>query len=377
MQKDRIRVLQFIHGLNTGGAETLVKNYVLNMDQNIFEPIVLCLEHIKDSPYEKILEDNHIKVIYICDKIKLYQSKNIFLRALNHIKRKYAVKKVIQNLKPDIVHFHLFLSDYIKFAKLSKKAKIFYTVHSEPSILWDKKIKKKAHDFQVMKWLVKNYKVRFIVLHENMRKEINMLFKVKDSIILNNGVDFSAYTKIKGKKEMRKELKIPQDALVIGHVGRFDYQKNHTFLVKVFKRIYMHNKKAFLLMIGSGPLLNDIEKELNKSNLSDHYIILQNRSDIPDVLSTMDAFVFPSLYEGLGIALIEAQKAKLPCFISDAVPDAAIISNYTNKLPLKDSPEEWAEKILSYKMPEQIILNDKEWDIKEITKKLEKIYLEK
>ena len=102
-------------------------------------------------------------------------------------------------------------------------------------------------------------------------------------------------------------------------------------------------------------------------------MILSNRSDIPDLLNAMDIFVFPSLHEGLGISLIEAQKMKLPCFVSEIIPQAAIISNLVTKLPLNDS-QKWVDTILNFKGIKNVELNDSDWNIEEIIKKLEKIY---
>ena len=92
-------------------------------------------------------------------------------------------------------------------------------------------------------------------------------------------------------------------------------------------------------------------------------------------LKAMDCFVFPSLFEGLGIVLIEAQKMKKPCFISENIPKAAIISNLVNIISLSKMPKEWADIILKYKLPSKIVIDDKEWNIVDIVKKLQQIYL--
>ena len=132
-----------------------------------------------------------------------------------------------------------------------------------------------------------------------------------------------------------------------------------------------------MLLIGDGPEKEKIEAKLKKFNLDNHYMILSNRNDIPDLLNAMDVFVFPSLYEGLGISLIEAQKMKLPCFVSEMIPEAAIISNLVTKLPLDNDYKKWGDRILGAKKPDKIILNDEAWDIKKVISKLEKIYSEK
>ena len=106
-------------------------------------------------------------------------------------------------------------------------------------------------------------------------------------------------------------------------------------------------------------------------------MILANRTDIPDLLNAMDIFVFPSISEGLGISLIEAQIMKLPCFISSNIPEHAIISNLVTIISLSESASYWAKKILSYKIPEKVKINSEDWDMKKSIKKLESLYLSK
>lgn len=370
-----MKVMHFIHGLSTGGAETLVKEYVLKIDRNKFDIVVLCFEHYNESPYEKILADNKIRVIYVSDYMLLKNKNNFISRVIKHIERKLLVKRFIRNENPDILHTHLCVNSYVKFAKPSKRTKLFHTVHSEPSITWHGS-KRKRNDFKCAQFLVKNNGMRFIVLHDKMRKEVNELFNVDNSIVLNNGIDFFRFNKasINDKNLIKERLNIPYDSCVIGHIGRFVKSKNHKFLVNVFNDIHKKNDKSFLLLIGDGVEKKDIKFSLDDIGLKDNYLILSNRNDIPDLLSIMDYFVFPSIYEGLGIVLIEAQKMNLPCFVSDKVPKNATISNLVTRISLEKESKEWADIILNYKLPKKVTINDKEWDINTVVKKLENIY---
>ncbi len=371
-----IKLMHVIYGLNMGGAETLIKDYALKIDKNKFNIEILCLKHSVDSPYEELLSNHNIKVIYLCDKIKYKKNnKRIISKVVYKIKEYLVFKKIIRKEKPDIIHSHLSINSFIRFAKPNKSTKLFYTVHNEPSVLWKKSNLLEYVDFKATKWLVKKYKMRFLVLQDDMRKEVNKLFNVDNSIILNNGIDFSRFKNTNNKKQIKEELNIPSNSYIIGHIGRFEFQKNHDFLIDVFNEIYKKNNNSFLIMIGSGNEKENIEKKLKRLNLDNKYLILSNRLDIPNLLNIMDAFVFPSIYEGLGMVLIEAQKMKLPCFISDTIPDYAIISNLVTTLSLSESPKEWAEKIVNYKYPQSLIFNDYNWDMEIVIKKLEDIYL--
>ena len=369
------KIVHLIHGLNTGGAETLVKNYALGLDETKYEIIILCYEH-RDSPFEELLKRAGKRVIYVCDDMKLWNKKGIIPKIINHYQLYFVIRKKLRELKPDILHTHLTVNRYVKFAHLSKETKIFHTVHSEPKKIWFNGSFQRKKDFQAVKWLIKNYGQRMIVLHEEMKQEVNELFHVSNSIVLNNGIPFTDFENCKSKGQVRKELGIAQESFVIGHVGRFSEQKNHKFLIKIFQEIFADEKNVFLLMVGSGEEENSIRQMLNDSPMKNNYLILSNRSDIADIMQAMDVFVFPSLYEGLGIALIEAQKSGLPCFVSERVPLYAKVTDLVNVCSLNKGEKYWAKKILKAKENPQKenIEVPTEWDMKNVIKKLERIY---
>lgn len=365
------KVIQLIHGFTMGGAETLVKEYCLNLDREKFEVSVLCF-YKYNSPYEKMLEENGIKLVYIDD----YQTrkKNGKLKNLFSIVNRYIyVRDYIKQENPDVIHSHLTLNNYVLFSRPKIGTKIVHTVHSEPTKLWNKKISRRI-DFYAAKKLAHKYGMRFIVLHEAMRKEINLLFKVKDSVVLNNGIDFKRFEDAMPKEEVRANLNIPQDAYVVGHVGRFSPQKNHRLIVEAFEKVCEKKDNAFLMFVGNGQTKSAIQKLLIEKGLEEKSLILSDRTDIPDLLSAMDLFTLPSCHEGLGISLIEAQKMKLPCVVSDTIPDGAIISNLVKKLNLKETIECWAEALSNHKVEKVVYRGLNEWDMQYVIGELQKIY---
>lgn len=373
----RKKIVHFIHGLNTGGAETLVKNYALGLDKEKYEVIILCYDY-RDSPFDVILRDAGIKVIYVCDKMKLWGKKGAISKLVNHYQLYFKIKHELNRLQPDVLHTHLSVNRYVKFARLPKNTKIIHTVHNEPKELWHKNVYREKRDLGAAKWLVREYGMRMIVLHDKMRQEVNRLFNVSNTIVLNNGINFSDFENSKNMQQMRKELGISKEAFVLGHVGRFSNQKNHLFLIRVFKEVCKYNKNAFLLMVGAGELLEEIQRILDNSSLK-NYMILSNRSDIPDLMNAMDVFVFPSKYEGLGISLIEAQKSGLQCFVSDSVPHYAKVTDLVEFIPLKSGEEIWAQEILKIKHRNKNFAGNKvpyEWDMKNVIKRLQQIYEE-
>ena len=162
----------------------------------------------------------------------------------------------------------------------------------------------------------------------------------------------------------------------MGHVGRFAAQKNHSFLIDVFSEILRLRPDAYLLMVGAGDGRAQTQAKIEALGLQERCRITENRSDVPDLLHAMDAFVFPSTSEGLGIAAIEAQKAGVLCFASDAMPRAAAISNYFIQIPLAAGAAQWAAQIAAQPRGE-IRYNEgvDEWDMRNVVGKLERIYL--
>ena len=148
---------------------------------------------------------------------------------------------------------------------------------------------------------------------------------------------------------VRAMLQFSQDAFVIGHVGRFDEQKNHRFLLEVFRNVADADSRARLLLIGDGPLRPAIERRAAELGLADRVLFTGLRADVPRLLlGAVDVFVMPSLYEGLGLVCLEAQAAGLPCVIADTIPsEADVVLQLVTRLRLSQSASSWARVIFA------------------------------
>ena len=171
--------------------------------------------------------------------------------------------------------------------------------------------------------------------------------------VLHCGMDFEPFQRLAISKDasglrqsIRAELGIPIDAWLLGHVGRFVDVKNHSMMLEVLSRLSNHVDDAHLLLVGSGPLRAAVEARAVELNLVDRLHFAGSRDDVPALLvHAMDAFIFPSRLEGLGIALVEAQAAGLPCVVSDRVPvEADVIDDLITRLPVSPDGGELHEK---------------------------------
>lgn len=204
-----------------------------------------------------------------------------------------------------------------------------------------------------------------------------------NSQVLYCGMDFSPFKEKVDKPGVRRELRIPPDTVVVGHVGRFVEQKNHAFLVKIAAELARRAPQILLLLIGEGPLRPAIEQQVSQSGLENLVIFGGLRRDVPRLmLGDMDVFLFPSHYEGLGLALVEAQAAGLPCVISDAIPEEAdVVPALVQRLSLSQPAGVWAEAVLAARnnvaltQPEALAIVERSpFNISASVKEIERIY---
>ena len=162
------------------------------------------------------------------------------------------------------------------------------------------------------------------------------------------GVDLAPFRNLPDAGSVRSELGIPAGAFVVGHVGRFEPPKNHAFLVEIATELVRIDCNARFLWVGDGTLRRATEEKVARAGLTRNVSFTGARSDVPCLLAAMDAFVFPSLYEGLGLVLIEAQAVGLPCFVADVLTrEAKVVEPLFTPLSLLESPSTWAERILA------------------------------
>ncbi len=171
--------------------------------------------------------------------------------------------------------------------------------------------------------------------------------------ILRLGIDLAPFESPVSSSAVRAELGIPEDAFVIGHVGRLAPEKNHDLLVRIASEVGRIEPKTWLLMVGDGPLRPDIERSVAAAGLSDRATFAGVRSDTARLmLGAVDVVVHPSFYEGLPLALVEAQAAGVPCVISDVIgPEVDAVSSLVRRLPLSDPPAVWAEAVAAARQP--------------------------
>lgn len=146
-------------------------------------------------------------------------------------------------------------------------------------------------------------------------------WKDKRIRIIHYGIDFTPFMLLpKDRRILRKKFGFPENAYLFGHVGRFEIQKNHRFLIELFEALLAKIPTAYLVLVGEGSLKAEIEKLVYSKGIIDRVYFMGVRTDVPEIMGCLDVLLFPSLWEGLGLVLVEAQAAGIPCVVSDVIP---------------------------------------------------------
>lgn len=358
-----IRILHVVTDMGRGGIETMLMNYYRHIDRDVIQFDFLTHRDYR-SDYDDEIESLG-GVIYHLPKL------NPFSKFYKNALRRF----LTEHSEYRIVHVHQdCLSSVI--LKVAKQCNIPVRIAHSHSSSQNKDIKYLIK--LIFKQSIPQYATHLMACSKEAGKW--MFGKNAEFTVLNNAIDADAYSfNLEKREAVRNSFGISQDALVLGHVGRFSYPKNHTFLIDVFNQV-SKIKNAKLLLVGDGKLRREIEEKVESYALQKHVIFTGVREDISDLLQAMDVFVFPSNYEGLPVTIIEAQAAGLPCFISDKVPIECKKTDLVQQIPLSAGAEKWANAITSCNKERKNRyeeIKESGFDIVENAKWLEDYYLEK
>lgn len=340
------RILQ-ICALNAGGIETFVMNIYRELrKQNIIFDFV----NYFDPNIEQFHESEVLKYGSKIYKTGSMTYKNIVYK---HIHKDICLYRFIKKNKYSVVHIHA--SDNISLedafiAKIAGVKKII--VHSHNSSV------NKDENLYTVKNLFQKFTRKFwrclasdYLACSNLAAQwmfgtnLNILNKVE---IINNAIDVEQYKFNQiVRNDIRKKLNLG-NKFVIGHVGRFSYQKNHEFLIDIFCELNKINKNSLLLLVGKGELEDSIKEKVKKLDIQDSVIFYGLSKNCSKLMQAMDIFLLPSHFEGLPLVGIEAQAAGLKVITSSNVSKQMKITNNVEFIPLEKDAKLWAKMINKY-----------------------------
>ena len=369
MKEQPIRVAHIMGKMIGGGVESVVMNYFKNIDHSKIQFDFICDEDSTNIPRDEI-EALGGRVILIPPYQKAF-------------KYHKTLKKVLKQGNYKIVHSHIStMSLFSLYAAKCAGVKI-RIAHSHSTT--NKKEKKKNLLKQVLRPFSKVFSTHYIGCSELAGRWLfgNKTFDKGNVYILNNAIDLDLFKydeSIRIKK--RNELKINDNTIVIGHLGRFVEQKNHRFLIDIFNEFHKKNNNSILLLGGQGPLMDEIKEKVKSLNLNDCVQFLGQRNDASELYQAFDIFLLPSLYEGLPVVGVEAQASGLLCIFSDDMTKETKVLDSTVFMSLNNTALEWAEKMLELyrnfkRVDTRKEISDNNFNIKEESTKLENYYLDK
>lgn len=364
-----IRVLQVFAQMNRGGAETMIMNLYRNIDRTKVQ-----FDFIVHTNEKCAFDDEIMSLGGHIYRVPRYTGKNHFQykKAWQEFFKKHPEYKIIHG------HVRSTASIYLKIAKKYGLTTIAHSHNTSSGTGFSAAVK------NLMQYPIRYTADHLFACSMSAGKWLfgEKALKKENFHILKNAIDTKKFIFNKSiRAEKRQELQVG-NRFLIGHVGRFHPQKNHDFLVNVFKEIHDRNKNAVLLLVGDGELRESIKNKVDDLGLTDNVIFTGVRSDVPELFQAMDVFLFPSNYEGLGIVVVEAQAAGLPCVVADTIPVEAFISDLVTELSLTQSKIDWAMSVLEhvnekeYERPNTMnLIKNKGYDILDTSKKIEQFYL--
>ena len=330
-----IRILHVLGGLSLGGAESRIMDLYRNIDRERIQFDFLIHNTKREHFYEEIIELGG--KIYSLPKFKVY----------NYFSYKRAIKA--------------FFKEHHEFAAvqghMTSTASIYLPIAAEYGIPMTIAHARSAGVAGGLKGIATR------LLRRNLVDKTDYCFacstiageavygkKAVDGRrvkIIPNAIDASKFVfNPEVREKIRKELDLA-NKFVIGHVGRFQDMKNHTFLLDIFVEIEKKERDARLMFLGEGHKMAEIKEKAERLNLTDKVLFLGNKSNVSDYFQAMDYFVFPSLYEGLPGTVVEAQAAGMQCLISDTITTEVCFSQMVSMFSLKKTAKEWADYILA------------------------------
>lgn len=328
LMKKRVLIVITTAFVPAGGLTGVVMNYYRKIDKR---DILIDIASTNKAP------------ITLTEEIKLYGSHYYCLNRRSFILSYFfKLYKLCKNY--DIIHVNGNSATTFIELLAAKLAGIKIRInHNHTSIPYHRKTSNMVYPF------FKNLVTERIACSDLAGK---WLYRDGDFFILKNAVDVDKYQYNKEtRKIVRGALGIKDDCCILGHVGKIYKPKNHSYLVRIFAEFFKHAPNSKLLLVGDGVMRAEIEELVSKLRLREHVIFAGLRMDIPDMLQAMDFFVFPSIWEGMPLSVLEALSSGLTCVISDHITKDVMIGPHIHSLQIESDPVLWADFMLSYHLP--------------------------
>lgn len=329
---NKVRILHIVGTMNTGGTETMIMNIYRNIDRSRVQFDFISYSN-NDGYYDNEIKKLGGRIIKVCSQ-----------RSVNELCR------IIKENGPyKAIHAHTLFNCGIAMLAAKKCGIKCRISHAHTNLDSDKSIIKKIY-INLMRYSINKNSTKLLACSNAAGYYLFGSKSIKNNkySYFPNIINYSKFIKSENNEVIKFKNKIDlNNKIVIGHIGRFVEAKNHKLLIDILKNMVDRNIDANLLLVGDGPTKHEIENLAKQKNIYDRVKFVGIREDTNIMLQSMDVFVFPSIYEGLGLVMLEAQASGVPCVVSEAIqPEADLNLGLINKLSLDDDINVWVDCIL-------------------------------
>lgn len=366
-----IRVLHIVGIMNQGGIENFLMNMYREIDRSQIQFDFLVTRE------EVGLFDDEIRSlgghIYNIPHIKKVGKK----------KHKEAFIKVLQQSNYKIVHCHMSTWCWLYLPIARENNVPTRIAHSHVSHIKLGNLQKIFEYFCKLytTMTVGKYATNYFACGDQAGKYLYGKKLYHDKVkVINNAINTEKFKYRKDiSADLRKELNISEDTFVVGHVGRFSYAKNHSYLIDIFREINNKHSNSLLLLVGDGENKKNIQEKVNQLGLNDSVRFLGLRNDTNELMMVFDVFLFPSLYEGFPVTMVEAQASGLNCIVSNSISHEVDMGmGLVTFVELEQSSQQWANTVLKNRTSNRTISINKlielGYDSKTVANWLQKFY---
>lgn len=338
-------IMFIIHALGTGGAEVVTANYAVELKKRGYRVYLLELWSL-GSYLEDFVLANGVELHYIVDNKSFFKKGFGVIKQL--IDKAYLNKKIqkeINDYKCDVVHINTNLNQFVNVT-FPLNCRVFYTNHSD--VYRSLEMNGSVHETMLKKMIDDG--MNLISISSNVYRDNNELFPNANNKLIPNGVYLSEIKENQiNRRILREKYDVPEEAFVVGHIGRFNKVKNHDKLFGIFNEILKKNKNAYLVLMGTGTdeEIIHIKTLKTKSFMPERIKLLGNISNASNCIGMLDVLILPSFSESFSLVMIEAQACNVRCVASDALPDEVFCNKNTFSLSIESSDELWADIALS------------------------------
>lgn len=361
--------MHIISDLSTAGAQTVVMNYLKSwIDSKEIHAAVLPV--IRDPNFQNEIIASKLGIKVLSCNYKESTSNSVLRPVINWINLQKAIYAIIKDFQPDIIHTHVTpILQYVLLPGLIAGVKVkVHTLHSDPEAL------SKTTTIIIGKIAFHLFGYHPICVTEEQARKARKYYSLKKYSIIRNGLDFNKYSFECSKKKAREHFGIPQEAFVIGYVGRLNKIKNIPFLLDVFEQYEKKHPEAMCYLVGDGEEKETIEEIIRLKGLEKKTVLLGIRSEVEIFYKAIDVFMITSFYESSSIVTVEAQLSGAYCVIADTIPSNVIISNQVVRLSLNDDLGKWERAINREEKSEMNFTDKEEYSLRYNIEKLESIY---